>query len=78
MPENFFAETPPSTALFTPDLQMQQFAASLKPTLNRVVQHRPTHLPTELKTYNRVLVKVDPLKPNLVSPYAGPIVVMLL
>ena len=48
-----------------------QYLALLKLTPTRVAQHCPTHLPTELKTCSSVFVKVDPLKPNLISPYAG-------
>ena len=64
LPGDFFAETPSTTTSFAPELlvQMQQFAASLKPIPTRVAQHRPTHLPTELKTCSSVFVKVDPLK----------------
>ena len=51
---------------------MKPFAAPLKPTSIRVHQTSSVYLPLELKTFTKVFVKIDPIKPNLLPAYSEP------
>ena len=78
LPGDFFTTPPPAYLPLTQGIisQMKAFAASLRPTLTRVVQSRPIYIPPELKIYSHIFIKVDPIKPNLTPTYAGPYPVM--